>query len=169
MISFTFGYRYDENTLYGKTFNPRISAWSSSLTENFTIKLLYGTGFRAPSGWELFSATSARKENINLTPERMKSHEIGLGYRAFKNIIFIKWFYNQVKDIILEVRTDDSSLDPVTKLPPAGKFWNQNQNAGDARIYGIEFTSNIPLHASLNFNLNTAHTKKVSSIIFPVN
>lgn len=159
MISFTFGYRYDENTLYGKTFNPRISAVIKP-TENFTIKLLYGTGFRAPSGWELFSATSARKENINLTPERMKSHEIGLGYRAFKKYYFsLNGFYNQVKDIILEVRTDDSSLDPVTKLPPAGKFWNQNQNAGDARIYGIEFTSNIPLHASLNFNLNTAHTK----------
>lgn len=159
IVSFTVGYRFDDNTLYGKTYNPRIGTIIKPF-ENFTIKLLYGTGFRPPSGWELFSATSARKENTKLSPERMKSYEIGLEYRLLgKSTFALNGFYNRVHDIILEVKTDDASLDPVTKLRPANGTWNQNQNAGDSKIYGLELNNETAILKNLKLNFNYSHTK----------
>lgn len=158
-VSFTLGYRFDENTIYGKTYNPRLGTIIKPF-ENFTIKILYGTGFRPPSGWELFSATSARKENTRLSPERMKSYELGFEYRVLNKYFFtLNGYYNRVHDIILEVKTDDASVDPVTKLRPANGTWSQNQNAGDSKIYGFELSNETAILKNLRIHFNYAHTK----------
>jgi len=47
-LSFTFGSRYDYNSRYGSTFNPRIGI-VVSLSSKTTIKALYGSSFLAPS------------------------------------------------------------------------------------------------------------------------
>jgi outer membrane receptor protein involved in Fe transport len=47
-INITLGARYDKNSRYGSSFNPRVGI-VSELSENTTVKLLYGSAFRAPS------------------------------------------------------------------------------------------------------------------------
>jgi outer membrane receptor for ferrienterochelin and colicin len=47
-IYFTLGARYDENSRYGKTFNPRLGV-VYKLSGKTTLKALYGTAYLAPS------------------------------------------------------------------------------------------------------------------------
>jgi len=47
-LSLTVGTRYDHNSRYGSTFNPRIGP-VFQLSKNTTLKALYGTAFWAPS------------------------------------------------------------------------------------------------------------------------
>jgi outer membrane receptor protein involved in Fe transport len=50
----TAGARYDRNSRYGDSFNPRAGV-VYKLTDNTTIKLLYGSAFRAPSPSDAYS------------------------------------------------------------------------------------------------------------------
>ena len=53
-VRITAGARYDVNSRYGESFNPR-AGFVYRPAENTTIKLLYGTAFRAPSPSETYS------------------------------------------------------------------------------------------------------------------
>jgi outer membrane receptor protein involved in Fe transport len=53
-LNLTLGARYDRNSQYGASFNPRIGAVYQP-TDKTTIKLLYGSAFRAPAPSDLYS------------------------------------------------------------------------------------------------------------------
>ncbi|MCC6274659.1 MAG: TonB-dependent receptor, partial [Leptospiraceae bacterium] len=150
-VSLTLGGRHDENTNFGSTNNPRVSL-VLNISKDLTLKFLGGTAFRAPSAWEMFSATSVRKENQNLRPEKLKSYEIGLGYRFLKNYyVSAHAYHNIVNDIILEIVTPEKT--------PQGTNWTQNQNSGNARITGSEIASNIQITRSMNLDMNYSYNK----------
>ena len=53
-VNITLGARYDYNSRYGNTFNPRVGVvFNPSATT--TVKLLYGTAYRAPSASDSYS------------------------------------------------------------------------------------------------------------------
>lgn len=52
-IAITLGYRYDDNTVYSSTRNPRIGIVYKP-SDDLTLKFLVGSGFRAPTTKELF-------------------------------------------------------------------------------------------------------------------
>ncbi|HNO23074.1 MAG TPA: TonB-dependent receptor, partial [Leptospiraceae bacterium] len=151
-IAFTAGYRYDEFSTFGKASSPRISMIISP-TKNFTIKLLAGTGFRAPTVKEMFSETKQRKPNGSLRPELLKTYEVGLGYNFMgKLYTSLHGYYNKVTNLILEVTTLDSGL--RNGAAPSGGFWQQNQNLGEARIYGAEWDNAWTMTDKLKLNLS---------------
>ncbi|MCB1322839.1 MAG: TonB-dependent receptor, partial [Leptospiraceae bacterium] len=120
-LAFTGGYRYDYNTIYGISHTPRLGSIISP-SQNLTFKVLASTGFRAPTAWESFNATRQRKANPDLRPERMRSLEVGVGYRFFeKYSLSVHQYYTRISDLLLEVETNEANPD----LP--GSNYNQNQ------------------------------------------
>lgn len=141
------GYRLDHNTAYGDSHTGRISAICNP--GNYTLKALFSTGFRAPTAWELYNETRQRKKNLNLDPERMWSVEVGAAYTfPEKGHLSVQGYYNIIRDLILEVETED--LNPN----PEKKYWNQNRNIGKANIIGLEFNSDYCLQEDLAVYLN---------------
>ena len=57
MFSFTGGLRYDYNSLWGSTTNPRIAALVN-LSKNLTFRVSRGYAFKAPSAQQLYGVTA---------------------------------------------------------------------------------------------------------------
>ncbi|NOY70660.1 MAG: TonB-dependent receptor [Deltaproteobacteria bacterium] len=152
ILSLTGGYRFDHNSAYNASHTGRASLIATP--GDFTFKAMFSTGFRAPTAWELFNATLQREANSDLKPETMRSVECSGGYR-FADLAYtgITAYYNTMRDLILEVKSDDPNPDPLYD------FFNQNQNIGRARVIGLEWYSNIYVntHVNLYFNYTYSH------------
>ena len=152
ILSLSAGYRCDYNTNYGSSHTPR--AGIVITPDDFTVKLLFSTGFRAPTAWELFNETGQRYSNPNLQPERLISGELGLGY-LFLNAINLNalGFYNRISNLIIEV--------------PAG-LKNQNKNVGNAEVYGFELKVDIRITNIISIYCNYTYSYGIYSNL-PVN
>jgi outer membrane receptor protein involved in Fe transport len=75
---------------------------------------------------------------MGLEPEKLWSAEAGVGY-AFSGMghVGVSGYYNEIRDVILEVQTDDPNPNPEIE------FWNQNQNVGRAEVVGVELNSDV--------------------------
>lgn len=150
MLQLTAGYRYDYNTDYGESHTPRLGAVLHP-TDDLTFKLLLGTGFRAPTAWELYNETAQRLRNEDLMPERLRSVEVGVAYRFKKRYYFsVQAYQNRIENLILEVQTGQPN--------PAGGNWNQNQNVGDAEIVGVESQTDFLIWDNLSLNFNHTYS-----------
>lgn len=75
-MGITLGLRYDAYESWGKAINPRVAA-VVQVGEQDTVKLLYGTAFRAPTPYEMFWADfSTSKPNPSLQPEHIRTAEL---------------------------------------------------------------------------------------------
>jgi outer membrane receptor protein involved in Fe transport len=112
------------------------TVWNITRTLNY--KLLAGSGFRAPTAWELYNATPQRLKNPDLKPEKLISLESGFGYR-YKKLSYLNLtaYYNSITDLIIEV--------PTKKPNPPGPNWNQNKNVGDAEVLGLEIQNDLDI------------------------
>ena len=92
------GIRYDHNGSYGGSINPRLAVILFP-SRPATVKLLYGTAFRAPSAYELHyfpDQPDLRPETIR-TSEAVWEQRIGADVRAS-----VSAFYNVIDDLISE-------------------------------------------------------------------
>jgi outer membrane receptor for ferrienterochelin and colicin len=142
--NFTVGIRYDENTLYGHSFTPRVGA-VNKWNENLTFKLLYGQAFRAPTPFELFSASVARIENPKLEPETVDSYEFSSTYVKDDFQFIATLFYNDMDNVIVE------------GIPVQNTTKFQIQNIGTAQINGIEFEIIYFVRENLKFFANLTY------------
>jgi iron complex outermembrane receptor protein len=79
--------------------------------DNSTIKLLYGTAFKAPNAYELFYGGPNNKGNPNLNPEKISTYEAVLEQQFLKHYQFsLSGFYYQIEDLITQ------TTDPVDGL-----------------------------------------------------
>lgn len=124
--SVTLGARYDHNSRYGSTFNPRVGV-VVGLTKRLTAKLLCGTAFRAPTSFELYASAPVRVANPDLGPEKVWVGEAGASYSLGPFLLQGTFFHHELSDII--------SFVPVEP----GK--SQLQNVGTARTMGLELTA----------------------------
>lgn len=137
----TIGGRYDNNSVYGTTINPRVGIINQPL-EKITFKLLYGTAFRAPTNFELYSIGGIRIANPDLKPEKIQTYEANIIYTPAKILLIqANLFQNELKDVIVQ----DAPA-------PGGKV--QNQNVGTASIKGIEAKADILASKSVEAFLN---------------
>lgn len=155
-LSFTTGLRYDYNTIYGQAITPRFSI-VYNFTKNWTLKLLYGQGYREPSSKELFSQTAQRKPNPDLKIEGTTSNEIGIGYSTNRFYVNAQFYYNKVSNLIYEITTLDDV--PIDGLKPTGGTWQQNQNLGEIKVYASEIDSSFHISKSITVNANYTYTK----------
>ncbi len=141
------GLRYDRNSMYGSTINPRLSAiyrWSNKTT----FKLLYGEAFQEPSPLQLWGGWIGRAGNPDLQPENAK------------NLEFI-WLY-QGEHWLHDVSLFSARYSNVIK--------EEAENAGDRHVWGLEyrghfaypnFIDNAP---DINGYIYYSYTRSQSSI-----
>ncbi|MBN2694769.1 TonB-dependent receptor [bacterium] len=151
----TLGARFDYNTRYGKSFNPRAGVVVHP-TDKSTIKLLYGEAFLAPSPYEAYQHYGSfvpvdqdgnfsidenfdrfigpfwHLPNKNLKPEKLRTLEGGFSIFATDNIfIQLNGFYTQIDDLVLyqtQLNQKFKGVDVSVAQTP--------QNTGSATIFG---------------------------------
>lgn len=104
------GVRWDNYSTFGNTFNPRVGLIYNPWQQT-TLKLLYGTAFRAPNIYEEKLDSPAYKPPDHLDPEQIRTYELVAEqyflshWRASASV-----FYNDVSGLI------DSKVDPADGL-----------------------------------------------------
>ncbi len=89
-------------------------------------------------------------------PETMTAYELGIkGYTADRRIrLDMAVFYNDWKNVVLRQLTNTSPLSGRPFRQPQGL----NVNAGDARVFGWEFTTDIGMTENLTGRATVAYT-----------
>jgi iron complex outermembrane receptor protein len=121
------GLRRDDYDVTGNTTNPR-AGLIYRLSNDTTIKFLFGKAFRAPSAYELYynDGNATQKMNPQLNPETIKTYELVFERRL--NKIYsgtVSGFYNKIEDLI------DQTIDP-------GDGLLQFQNLSEVTAKGLE-------------------------------
>ncbi len=139
---FTFGTRYDINSIYGNPISPRI-AIVNKLFEKLTLKFLYGTAYRAPTINEVEEynaslSSNSSLANSDLKPEKVRTYEFNIVYNLRKQFLFqLNAFRNELIDIII-----------LTNLQTKG--YTQNQNIGEAQVNGLEARLDVSFSKKIN-------------------
>ena len=113
---FSPGIRYDENSIYGRALNPRVTG-IYKFTDSTAFKLLYGEAFNEPSPLNLFGGYSGRTADLKLKPEKAKTSEAIIMHQSRQAHNEISVYYSRYENVIRE----------------------SPQNAGRRRIYGVEY------------------------------
>jgi iron complex outermembrane receptor protein len=141
----TAGFRYDNYSDFGDTFNPRLAlVWQ--ISDKLTSKLLYGRAFRPPSFQELYAQTSYSQPNPDLDPEKSETLEFILSYMPSKDLT-----------IGLNLYTLKQS-DFIRAISMPGMDGRQFQNTGKHAIRGLEVETKW--QASENLRLSGNYTKR---------
>lgn len=133
-VNLTLGARHDRYSDFGEATSPRAGlTWA--FMENASLKLLYGEAFRAPAFLEMFTLMKpSLAGNPDLTPERIKTYEVGLSYRFNKHITSgINYFNNDIRDLI------------ALRVLPNTQNTSRYENFGDAHVQGIETETKIDI------------------------
>ncbi|AUH63962.1 TonB-dependent receptor plug domain-containing protein [Paracoccus zhejiangensis] len=131
--------RHDHNSQFGSEATGRLAlAWRPD--DNWTLRANWGTGYRAPSPYELYSFWAGTPD---LTPETAKGGEIGVE-RSFANGATLRAtaFHSVVTDLI------DYSY----------ATFHYEQIPGDTRSQGIELSGETPLNDRLRLSGNFTYT-----------
>lgn len=101
------GVRYDRYESFGHTVNPRMSLIYSPFRTT-TLKFIYGTAFRAPSYYELWTNTQ-NNSSIELESEEISTCEVIAEQHFGKHFQgFISGFMYKIKGLISEVSEGDT-------------------------------------------------------------
>ncbi len=124
-LNVTLGVRHDQydgtRSDFGGQTSPRAGLTWAFLS-NASLKLLYGEAFRIPN----FSETMATP----LSPEEIKTYEIGLSYTFNKHVKSnVNYFYNSISDYI--------GYHSLT--------YNAYENEADAHIQGVETETRVDI------------------------
>ncbi|CAM2067989.1 TonB-dependent receptor [Sulfidibacter corallicola] len=169
----TLGARFDDNTRYGSTFNPRAGLVYSP-TDKVKLKLLYGSGFLAPSPYvalqhygsfitvdEGGNATNDPEEtaglfgpfwhlpNPDLEPEELDTYEASLSWYANDHLgIFLNGYHNTVSNRVVNSAQFGREFQGIPV-----DFAEVPINAGESTSYGGTLRLNL-LYPIGQVNLN---------------
>ncbi|NOU16953.1 MAG: TonB-dependent receptor [Bacteroidales bacterium] len=166
-LSLTVGARYDYNTIYGSTFNPRAGLVFTP-AKRISIKGLFGTAYIQPSNyyrWENWANPFAMHiPNENIKPEKIQTMEISGSY-----------FINDYASISMSIFRNDMT-DVIRPIPAASQTGNYpyynpyrtligesvntgfveiNSNSGSMYSQGAEIEFNFRLRS---FGANLAYS-----------
>lgn len=153
--SLTLGTRYDDNSVYGSTINPRVGIVIRPISV-LSFKLLYGSAFRAPTNFELYrERLPVVLANPGLKPEKVQTLEFGATFETKRFAVTVNAFTNRLTDIIADasviITGASGQVDTATQL----------QNTAEAHIHGLEIISNFVVGGGIegfaNLSLQTGH------------
>jgi iron complex outermembrane receptor protein len=164
IMFFTVGGRFDYNSRYGITLNPRLGLVVKPL-ENFRMRLSYGEAFLAPSpekafdhyGSMFFNESSNQLEsfffrlpNPDLQPEKIRSGEVNFSYNTSILSYTLGAYFNGVTDI------PDAVFNPDTVFFAGAAIINseRNENIGTESSYGGTFRVDYRQIFNENFSIN---------------
>jgi len=150
-----FGARYDNHSDFGTTLSPKVSL-TYMVRDNFRLKSSYGEGIRAPSIFELYIESPTKESfilpNLGLIPEKSESYEFGIegDYKEFSGVI--RFFRNDLKDMINTVQVGMDTLYAQRKgggYDKTKRPWIrpvlQYTNIAKAMTQGFEINASIKL------------------------
>ena len=113
------GVRWDHYYSFGNTENPRLGLIYSP-RERTTVKLLYGTAFRAPNNYELYYASPPDQvPSPSLKPETIRTTELVFEqYFATHAHFTIAGFYNDIRGLVAQ-QTNANGAVTFTNLQSA--------------------------------------------------
>ncbi len=123
-LDLSLGMRRDDHEQFGDHDTHRVTA-SYNVNDNWRLRGVYGTGFKAPTLVELYDATWAGN-NINLKPEETESVELGIEFQRDALRTGINWFEQDVENQIQWL---------------CAGWVCQNQNAMQADSRGVELSA----------------------------
>jgi iron complex outermembrane receptor protein len=129
------GLRHDHYSTFGGTTNPRLSLLWTPRTGT-TLKLLYGSAFRAPNAYEMFynDGGVSQLANPDLTPETIRTYEAVLEQSVGENIRFtVTGFHNRIKSLISQETFDPADPNSPLIFRNSGETWAAG---GEAEIEG---------------------------------
>jgi len=144
-VNLVAGVRHDDHELFGGETTWRVAP--SYRIGDTTLKCSYGTGFRAPTLYELYGPYG----NSQLRPETNKGWDAGIEQRVADNFkLGATYFHTDYTDLIDWILTDPATFD--------GQYF---QVAGVTKTRGVEsFIEWQPLDSlSLNMNYTYTYTK----------
>lgn len=131
-LSLTAGIRFDRYNDFGSSINPR-AALIYNVPWDATIKLMYGSAFRAPNFLELYDKNNPVDfGNEDLEPEKVQTIEAAYiqKIKSLNAQLAVTFFYNKIKDLII-------LGDPVVH-PENPQGAPRFQNAGELETKGLE-------------------------------
>jgi iron complex outermembrane receptor protein len=146
---FSGGIRFDTNSIYGSSVNPRVSA-IYKFSKRGALKLWYGEAFQEPPPLLLWGGFSGRNANEDLEPEKARNTELILMLQ--NNHIFSDFslYFSRYDDVIKE----------------------EGENAGTRDIWGVEYKLKLILPnfissaSDMTGYFNYTYTNAKSSIQF---
>lgn len=111
-VTLVAGVRYDHYSTFGGSTNPRL-AMIYDVSEQTTLKLLYGRAFRAPNAYELYyhDGGYSQKAPLELDPETIDTYEIVLERALTSNLnATLSGFYYVMDDLIGQYTDPDDGL-----------------------------------------------------------
>ena len=118
------GARFDYYDSFGGEVHPRIGVVYQA-SENTTLKLLYGSAFRAPNAFERFYAGEGYTTNPGLDPETISTYELAWEQKLPAHLHgTVSFYYYDIDRLISQ--TEDSAGNIVY------------QNAESIQAYGLE-------------------------------
>ncbi|MCG7533527.1 TonB-dependent receptor [Pseudoalteromonas sp. OOF1S-7] len=144
------GVRFDKNSLYGSTTNPRASA-IYFLSNKSTIKLLYGTAFQEPAPIQLWGGWSGRAANPNLKPEKAENFELIYMYQQDNWLHDLSLFTARYDDVVKE-EAENAGKRSTYGLEYRGKFEFSNFITGAANISGYLYYTHTKTKSSVSYD-----------------
>ncbi|MDP2992813.1 MAG: TonB-dependent receptor [Deltaproteobacteria bacterium] len=143
-FSFTLGMRHDDHQTFGGEDTYK-GALAYLYEETGTkIRTSYGTGFRAPSLYQLYSSYG----NPNLKPEESKGYDAGIDQELFgkKMLLSVTYFHNDIDNMIDWQWTGPGMWD--------GKYFNVSK----AKTEGWETSIALNFFEWLSFDAHYTYT-----------
>ena len=118
------GLRFDDYATQGETtLNPRLAAIYKA-RDTTTLKLLYGTAFRAPNAYELYYVSSGYKTNPDLAPEKIRTYEFVVEERRPHGLRLSGSAFHYEIDDLISLTTDPGDgmlvMDNIDKVQTNG-------------------------------------------------
>jgi len=98
---FNGGIRYDRNSVYKETINPRATLIYKYARKG-AVKLLYGEAFQEPAPVQLYGAWTGRNANPDLKPEKVRNGEVALLYQWKFLLVQTTGFFARYSNVITE-------------------------------------------------------------------
>ena len=144
------GVRYDHFDTFGDTVNPRVGLIGNPFPAT-TVKLLYGTAFRAPNAFELYYAGYGTKPNPNLNPEKVRTYQAVFEQDLPHNLRFnATAYYYEIDDLISQ------ELDPSDELLV---YRNIENVAAKGMEIGLEGNHASGLRGRLSYTMQRAENE----------
>jgi len=128
--------RRDINSVFGSK-NTYSAAYGYQLTSEWRAQASYGTSFKAPSLYQLYTPIYG---NPSLKPENARNREVGLVWEHDDQTASVTYYRNSVQNLINWVLTDPTTFngqyENVKKATLQGVTLNYTGRFGDWRLHG---------------------------------
>ncbi|MFC1562773.1 TonB-dependent receptor domain-containing protein, partial [candidate division KSB1 bacterium] len=152
-LNIVLGGRFDNHSEFGSIFNPKLGAALEVFNiNNFTtsLKVNYGTGFRAPNMRALYSKSLDGFGHLDLIPEKTKNFDIGIFERLGDfGFIELSFFKMDVKNLLINDKLGSTGEGNYVVINNDTLSFNNRKNLGDYSPSGLELGFRIRPHRQI--------------------